>query len=589
MKEFFKYLLASILGVFISFFIMTVAGFILFSIMIASFSTQNVKEASANSVLEINLDYQIPERTEYTPFSNFSIIPVGIREQVGLNDILSSIRKARNDSNIKGIYLDLNNFEAGGISIIETIRRELADFKESGKFVIAYGNYIGQGAYLLGSVADKIFVSPEGDLDFRGLNLELTFLKNTLEKLDIEAQIFRHGTYKGAVEPLTNEKMSEPNREQLSSLLSSAYNHMINEIAQSRNLRKTQLDSIADYALIRTPEDALKYGLIDSIIYYDQIVDQLKTLSGINKNKNLNRITLEHYTQTGSSPGSSSQKIAVIYAIGEITRSDGDQNTIGIKNISAAIKRAREDEKIKAVVMRVNSPGGDALTSDLIWREVLITKEKKPFIVSMGDLAASGGYYIACGADKIFAEPATITGSIGVFGVYPNLEKFFRDKLGITFDRVQTGKYSDMGTVTRPLNNDEKRIVQEQIERIYRTFVTKVSKGRKMSFEDVDSVGQGRVWTGLQAKEVKLIDEIGGLEDAIKEAAKMAGIDKYRIVEYPGVKTIFETVFDDFLSDAQNSYLKWKLGDSYKYYRLIDNVRASSGIQAKLPYDISLR
>lgn len=589
MKEFFKYLLASILGVFISFFIIAVAVFIFLGLIIASFQSTDVKEASANSVMEITLDYQIPERTEYTPFSNFSVIPVGIRERVGLDDIISSIRKAKNDSNIRGIYLDLNNFVAGGISVVEAIRTELNNFKESGKFIIAYGNSISQSAYFLASVADKVFVSPEGDLDFRGLNLELTFLKNTLDKLDIEAQIFRHGTYKGAIEPLQNEKMSEPNREQLTSLLNSAYDHMIGEIALSRNLSPSSVDSIADFALVNTPEDALRFQLVDSVLYYDQVIEILKKHSGIKREKNLNRITLQSYTQVKSSSGPSSQRIAVIYAIGDITRADGDQNTIGIKNISNAIKRAREDDKVKAVVMRVNSPGGDALTSDLIWREVEITREKKPFVVSMGNVAASGGYYISCAADKIFAEPATITGSIGVFGVYPNLQKFFKDKLGITFDGVRTGKYSDMGTVTRPLSPEEKNMVQQQIERIYKTFVTKVSKGRELTFEQVDSVGQGRVWTGLQAKELKLVDEIGGLDDAINEAAKMAKLNNYRIVEYPGIKTIFETVFDDFLQDSQNTYLKWKLGESYRYYELIDKIKWESGIQAKLPYDVSLR
>lgn len=589
MKEFFKYLLASILGVFISFFLFAIAGFILFGIMIASFSTTTEKEASANSVLEIKLDYEVPERTQYIPFSNFPVIPVAIREQAGLNDILSSIKRAKNDQNIKGILLNLNSFSAGGISVIDAVRKEIADFKNSGKFVIAYGNYITQGAYFLASAADEIYVSPEGDIDFRGLSIELTFIKNTLSKLDIEAQIFRHGTYKGAVEPLQNEKMSEPNKEQLTSILNSAYEHIIEQIALSRKIDSARLDSLADFALIRNPDDAVKYGLIDSTLYHDELINLLKKKTGIKPDRDLKSISMSDYVKSGSQSGSSSKKIAVIYAVGEITSGDGDQNTIGIKNISAAIRRAREDDRVKAVVMRVNSPGGDALTSDLIWREVQITREKKPFVVSMGTTAASGGYYISCAANEIYAEPATITGSIGVFGVYPNLQKFFSEKLGITFDRVQTGKFSDMGTVTRALTADEKLMVQEQIERIYTTFVNRVSKGRELSFDQVDSIGQGRVWTGLQAKELKLVDEIGGLDDAIRAAARLAKVDDYRLVEYPGTKTILETMFEDFLSDGQNAIMKWKLGDAYRYYRIIDHVKKGSGIQAKLPYDINVR
>ena len=586
MKQFFKFMFASMLGMFLSLIIFFIGIFIIFTIIIASLQTTQVENVPSNSVLEMKLDYSVPERTHYVPFSGFPLSSLQIGKQLGLNDILENIRKAKNDDDIKGIYLNLNNFSAGSLPIIEAIRRELLDFKQSGKFVVAFGDQISQSAYYLASTADKIFVTPQGNLDFRGFSLDMMFFKNTLQKLGIEAQVIRHGTFKSAVEPFTNEKMSDPNREQYSALLNSDFNHFLHEIEQSRNVSFDRLKNISDSMLVRTPEDAVNYGLIDSTLYYDEFVDVIKNMAN-RTGKTLNKVDMDSYASIhhGSSSGSR-DRIAVIYALGEIMNSDGDPNTIGIKNITEAIKKAREDNHVKAIVMRVDSPGGDALTSDIIWREVEITKKVKPFVVSMGSVAASGGYYISCAADSIFAEPNTITGSIGVFGIIPNFKNFFNDKLGITFDGVQTGKFSDFPTVIRPMSTEEKNILQMEIDRIYKTFVSKVANGRNLRYTNVDSIAQGRVWTGMQAKEIGLVDNIGGLDYSIKAAAKMAKIQSYRVVEYPALKNIFRTIVEDFMTNSEDTYLKWKLGESYRIYQTVKRVEKISGIQARLPFEI---
>jgi protease-4 len=588
MKEFFKFVLASFVGTFIAFAFAGIVFFLMIIVFVSLVQFSKKDTVSSNTVLELKFDYMIPERTRENPLSNFDFQSIHFRNPLGLNGIISNIRKAKNDNNVEGIYLNLNNFDAGALATIETVRNELLDFKKSGKFIIAYGANIDQKAYYLASAADKIYLSPIGSLDFKGLAAEQTFFKNTLDKLDIEAQIFQHGKFKSATEPFRLDKMSDENRTQVSDLISSMFNYMIENISAARNLKSDNLKEIADGLLIRTAEDAVKYKLVDGLVYEDQVISELKHRTGVSYDRKLRTVSLQDYANVKVQGSSSKNRIAVIYANGEISGGSGDDDNIGLNNITDAIRAARLDDNVKAIVMRVNSPGGDALTSDLIWREVTLAKKSKPFIVSMGDVAASGGYYISCAADTIVAEPNTITGSIGVFGIIPNLQKFFSNKLGITFDRAKTGKYSDMMTATRPLTPEEKLVVQNDVDRIYKVFVTKASEGRHLKYEQVDEIGQGRIWTGLQAKKNGLVDVIGGIRKAIEIASRKAKLKNYVIVEYPRMKQLFESLFDDISTEAGDTYLRNKLGNDFKYYNYLKEIENIKGIQARLPFKLEV-
>ncbi|MGE5498878.1 MAG: signal peptide peptidase SppA [Syntrophothermus sp.] len=588
MKQFFKFMFASMLGTILVFVLAFFFFFAFVMLVIAGLETDKTETVRSNTVLEIKLDHPLPDRTLWEPFSAFRF-NFNINKQSGLNEVLENIRKGAGDENIKGIFLDLNNFSAGGIATVEAVRNELIKFRGSGKFIIAYGDVISQSAYYLASAADKIYMPPTGMLEFRGAGAELIFFKNTLDKLEIEPQIFQYGKYKSAIEPFRLDKMSPENREATTGLLKSINEHMIRGIASGRSLDENAVRNAAENYLIRFPEDAVRLGFIDSTVYYDQVLEKLKSMSGYTKDRNPRTVSIYDYTSVkGDHRNSSGQKIAVIYATGDIVNSKGDESQIGSDNITEAIRKCREDESIKAIVMRVNSPGGDALVSDLIWREVTLAKKKKPFVVSMGNYAASGGYYISCAADSIVAEPNTITGSIGVFGIIPNMQKFFKDKLGITFDRVTTGKYSDIGTVTRPLTADEKAIIQREIDRVYETFVKKCAEGRRKSFDEIHSIAQGRVWTGIQAKENGLVDRLGGLADAVRMAAKMAKLKDYRTVEYPGVKPLFEKIMHDFASEAEAKFIQYRLGENYKYFEKIEKLNSYNGIMARMPFELDI-
>ncbi len=585
MKEFFKFMFASMLGMFLMSIILFFFFIAFIFASVAIFETEKPGEAKPNSVLKIKLDYDVPERTVTNPFSESSFFKMDFSSPLGLNDILKNIRKAKNDDNIKGIYLDLDNFIGGGLATVESIRKGILDFKESGKFVIAYGANISQGAYYLGSVADKVFISPVGMFDFRGLSAEVMFLKGTLDKLEIEPQIFQYGKFKSAVEPLKLEKMSEENKKQTSELLFSVYDNFLLNIEKQRGISIEKLKQISDEFLARSAKDAKELGLIDSLIYPDEVAGFINQ----KVKSDFEEIELKDYKHVKGEYKSGRDKIAVIYAVGEIGTAEGDEETIGTENIIEAIKDAREDEKVKAIVMRVNSPGGDAITSDLIWREVQLTKKEKPFIISMGDVAASGGYYIACAADTIVAEANTITGSIGVFGVIPNFKGFFNEKLGITFDGVKTGKYSDFITVTRPLNNEEKKAVQGFIDDIYETFVNKVGEGRNKTFDQIHEIAQGRIWSGVQAKENGLIDLIGDLNFAINIAAEKANIKDYAITEYPKHKPFVEKFLDDISAEASTQLLKFKLGENYKFYEKVKNIDTHWGIKTRMFFDVEIK
>ena len=575
MRQFFKFIFASMLGFILSFFVLL----LLLIAVVAASSSDEETEVSKNSVLHINLNYAIKERSSKSPFEQFGLS----KKMLGLNDILANIKSAKTDDKIKGIYIDASSLSAG-FATVEEIRNALLDFKKSKKFIIAYSEVYSQGAYYLASVADKVYLNPEGLIDFRGFSSQVPFFKGALEKLEIEAQVIKVGTYKSAVEPFILDKMSDPNRKQVTSFLGSLYDHFLNGVSKSRKVSKDTLFNIANNALIRNANDAVKYKLADGLRYKDEVLDDLKSRTGVDKKKDLKSITIEEYTATAEDK-TSDNKIAVIYATGEITGGEGDEDTMGSEKISRAIRKVRFDDKIKAVVLRINSPGGSALASDVIWREVVLTKKVKPVIVSMGDVAASGGYYIACGADSIFAEPNTITGSIGVFGIIPNMKKFFNNKLGITFDGVKTGQFADLGTVNRPLTDFEKSLIQREVNNIYTGFTKKVAEGRKKTQTYVDSIGQGRVWSGTEALGIGLVDRLGNINDAIKSASKKAKLKDYKLVEYPSQKDLFSSLMDQSSKDVKLYFVKQELGSNYIYYEQLKAALKFSGIQTRLPFD----
>lgn len=589
MKEFFKFVFASMVGFVLSFVVLILLFVVMVTAIVSSAGKESKADVSANSVLHFLVEHPIIERTNKNPFDQVDLLSLDTRKQLGLNDILASIRKAKSDDHIKGIYLDLSTLQ-GGLATIEEIRNALLDFKKSGKFILAYSEVYSQSGYYLASVADKVYLNPEGVIDFRGFSSEIAFFKGTLDKLDIEAQVIKVGTFKSAVEPFILDKMSDPNRKQVTAFLGSMYDHFLQGISSARRIPKDSLQNLANNALVRNAGDAVKYKLADGLRYKDQVLAELKTRSGLEQDKKVRSVNLADYTPTAEEKNLSARdRVAIIYANGEIISGEGNDETIGSDRISRAIRTAREDKKVKAVVLRVNSPGGSALASDVIWREVVLTKKVKPIMVSMGDLAASGGYYIACAADSIFAQPNTITGSIGVFGIIPNMKNFFNNKLGITFDGVKTGRFADLGSVNRPLTEEERLIIQSEVNQIYSSFTRKVAEGRGRSQAYIDSIGQGRVWSGVEAKNNGLVDRLGNLDDAVRAAAAKAGLEEYRIVEYPSLKDPFQSLFDQSTDRIRAYFTQRELGESYTYYQQVKSALRSTGIQARLPYSISIR
>ena len=589
MKDFFKFVFASMVGFILSFFVVFILLIAIVASIVSSAGSEGKVSPISNSILHVSLDYPIKERTDKNPFAEFGLMGFDSKETLGLNEILENLEKAKKDEYIKGIFLDVSSL-AAGFATIEEVRNALIDFKKSGKFIIAYSEVYTQSAYYLASVADKVYMNPEGMIDFRGLSTELMFFKGSLEKLDIEAQIIKVGTYKSAVEPFILDKMSEPNRQQVNSFLGSMYDHFLTEISKSRKIPKSTLFTLADSAKVRNPKDALVYKMIDGLKYKDEVLDELKSKSGMEKKKELKSVTIEEYAPAPEENSSgSSDRIAIVYANGEIISGEGNDESIGSDRISRAIRKARLDTKVKAIVLRVNSPGGSALASDVIWREMVLAKKSKPVIVSMGDVAASGGYYIACAADSIFAQPNTITGSIGVFGIIPNMQKFFKNKLGITFDGVKTGKYADLGNVSRPLTDAEKMIFQQEVNKVYSTFTQKVADGRKKSKSYIDSIGQGRVWSGTEALQNGLVDKLGNINDAIASAAKKAKLKDFKIVSYPDQIDPIKSLFENSGDKIKSYFMKGELGNQYIYYEQMQSAINLSGVQARIPYNIEVK
>lgn len=592
MKQFFKFTLATITGIIIT----TILGLLFLAMVIGGIiaATEKTVVVEDQSMLVINLENQITDRAPNDPFSELNIPGLSASKKVGLDQILKSIEKAVDDDRIKCIYLNLSTV-GGGMAATEEIRNALLAFRDScDKPIYAYGDMFDQSAYYLATAADKVVLNPLGTIDFRGLGGEMSFYKNALEKLGVEMQVVRHGKFKAAVEPFTLDKMSDENREQTMVYLTSMWNQMLNGISESRGIPVEKLHALADDVLtFRKAEVALEAGLVDELKYKDEVLDDLREITGIEPKKGIPVVGVANYAKATVAKGKKStfsrNKIAVIYASGDIGMSMMGSEYIDGDDLSREIRKVRQDSTYKAIVLRVNSPGGSAYDSEVIWREVKLAADIKPVVVSMGNLAASGGYYIACAANKIIAQPNTITGSIGVFGLIPNTGELMNKKLGITTDVVTTNQHSDMISVTRRMTDFERNLMQEFVETTYDVFLQRVADGRKMTKEAVDEIGQGRVWTGENALGIGLVDELGGLNRAIEAAAEMADVDKYRTVDLPAQTDPFQELLKGSSDNIRARVLKSFMGESAQYYQAVQNAASWNGVYARLPYQIDIR
>lgn len=595
MKDFLKYTLATIVGItvvsMLSFFMMI--G-VMSAIMATSSKDTSIKD---NSLLILELDGNLVDRSTNNPFGDLDIPLFATTKSNGLDQIVSAIEKAKTEDKIKGIYIK-STAVGGGYAISGEIRRALADFRnESDKFVYAFSEIYSQNTYYLASVADKVFISPEGMLELSGLSAQASFYKNALDKLGLEMQIIRHGKFKAAVEPFILDHMSDENRKQTETYIGSMWNKIAGDIAQSRNIPIEKLNEICDLnTTYRTTDEYLTYGLVDSVVYEDQMLDILRELTNTKANKGINVHTvadMKNVKAPKKGKGLARDKIAVIYASGEILMESSssilpdEEGIVGAK-FAKEIRMARQDSSIKAIVLRINSPGGSALASELIWREVKLAADEKPLVVSMGNYAASGGYYIACAADTIVANPATITGSIGVFSMIPNAGELLEQKLGINSETVNTNKLSDMPSLTRRLTGTERNIMQNMVEKVYTTFVNRVAEGRNLSYQQVDEIGQGRVWSGTNAKEIGLVDVLGDLQDAIKIAEDLSGLDHYRIVSLPKQSDPIEEMLKSFSGQVKMSILKKELGAAADHYYALKQIQNTSGVLTRLPYGMNI-
>lgn len=586
MKDFIKFTFASVLGVVLAGIIFTILGIVTMVGMVASSDTETV--VKENSIFVLDLEGTLSERVQDNPFQTLMSEE---NQAYGLDDILASIQKAKDNEDIKGIYLQTAFLETSFASL-EEIRHALLDFKESGKFIVAYADQYTQDMYYLASVADKIIVNPQGSISWHGLASQPIFFKDLLKKVGVEMQIFKVGTYKSAVEPFIATEMSDANREQVTAFLSSIWGRLLEDVSASRNIPVETLNKYANEMMDLQPaETYLANGLADTLLYKDGVLDYLKEISGREADESLRTLSLEDMknVKRNTPLDKSGNIIAVYYAFGGIDDSTSPEEGINSEKVIKDLRKLREDETIKAVVLRVNSPGGSAYGSEQIWREVVLLKEKKPVIVSMGDYAASGGYYISCAADYIVADPTTLTGSIGIFGMFPNMEELLTDKLGLHFDMVKTNKFADMGTLARPFNSDERAAMQNYINNGYKLFVKRCADGRGMSVEAIEKIAEGRVWTGATAKELGLVDELGGLNKAIEIAAQKAEVEAYSLLTYPSK----ESFFSSLMNESKNNYIEGQLmetlGEAYPSIKFIQNVKDMDRIQARMPFDLRIQ
>jgi len=591
MKEFFKFMFASFIGTLLTLLVVSLIFFGMIAGIVVMADKEEVK-IDENTILLIKWETPIQDRGSENPFEGFDFMSMQSKKPMGLNDILKNIEKAANDPDIAGIFLDMETIPAGS-STTEEIRNKLLEFKESGKFILSYANNYDQKAYYLASLADEIYMNPDGFLLFKGIHIQLTFLKNLLDKLEIEMQIVRgpDNKYKSAVEPLMLDKVSEANREQLQTLIDSMWGKILIAISKSRGISVEDLNLAADNLDATDAEKALELKFIDGLLYKDEIIALLKEKTGTDADDDLESISFGKYdnVKPAKKQKISKKRIAVVYAQGDIVQGKGAENSIGSSTMSRALRKAREDDKVKAIVLRVNSPGGDALASEVIRREVELAGKEKPVVVSMGDLAASGGYWISTNADYIFAQNSTITGSIGVFGVIPNFKDLFNNKLGVNFNDIMTNKNSDFIDVMKPMSDFQHKKLDEFIIKIYDQFVNLVATTRKLDPDYVDGIAKGRVWSGTDALELGLIDEIGGLEDAIAFASEKAELgDDYRIREYPIRKPFFEQLIEELTGDAKARIIEDELGAFKTYYDQIQTLQKMKGVQARLPFFYSM-
>lgn len=584
MKDFIKYTFATLTGIILS-------GILLFFITIITIagilaSTETETTVKDNSVMFLDFNGELVERAEDNPFSQF------LGEEFntyGLDDILASIKKAKELNEIKGIYIQAS-FLNSSFASLEEIRNALLDFKKSGKFIVAYGNNYTQGLYYLTSVADKIMLNPQGAIEWKGIASQPMFYKDLLQKLGIEMQVFKVGTYKSAVEPFISTEMSSANREQVTAFIGSIWNQLLNDVSTSRAISADSLNLYADRMLMFHPaKESVECGLADTLVYKDGARNYLKQLLNLGEDDNVRTLEISDMINIKKNvpKDKSGNVIAVYYAYGEIDGMADDEGIIS-KKVIKDLRNLRADKSVKAVVMRVNSPGGSAFGSEQIWHEVSLLKEQKPVIVSMGDYAASGGYYISCAADSIVAQPTTLTGSIGIFGMLPNV-KGLTDKIGLSFDVVKTNKFSDLGALGRGMNDDEKSLVQMSVNNGYQLFLTRCASGRNMSIEEIEKIAEGRVWTGETAKRLGLVDELGGLDKAISIAANKVGIDNYTISTYPAKKDFFSSLLDKKTGNYIESRLKACFGDYYNGFSLIKNLEKTDFLQTRVPFDLNIK
>ena len=583
MLKFLKNIFSTLIGILLSFVVIVVT--LIGVLSVSSEYQKKEKKIDKNTILKIDLSTQVVERASSNPLSDLDLLNPEPKKQLELKTILDNIEKAKFDDNIIAIYIN-SPFVNAGLSQTEEIRNKLLEFKKTGKPIIAYSEVYSIKNYFLASVADKIYMNPLGVIDHKGLSATVMFFKGLLEKLNIDLQIFRLGKFKSAIEPFTLDKMSNENREQLKLMLNSINDNIMDSISSQRQIPFEVVKKHANQLTLNSAEICLEKGYVDHLIYEDQVED---SLIAIGTNEKLKTISLKGYSSVKSKDKDISRnKIAIVYATGEINSGKGDVASIGSKTTSAAIKKARKDKNVKAIILRVNSPGGSALASDVIWRETTLAQKEKPLVVSMGDYAASGGYYIACAADTIIANPTTLTGSIGVFGMIPNMQNFYKSNFGITVDTVKTNTYADMGT-SRKLSTFEKNKIQEGVKNVYSTFISRVSDGRDITTQEVDAIGQGRVWSGYDAKDIGLVDLYGGLETAIVIAAELAEVDDYRVISLPKIEDPFTKIMNDLTESKLVTFFEteFNLMDTKKIKKVKDLI-TSDKIQTRIPYLIEL-
>ena len=587
MKSFFKMVLATFVGVIlagiIGFFLLFIALGVMMSAALSSGSSETVM-VKPNTIYRIMLDRPITERSQ-SGISN-NLFSFSMETTIGLNDVLKTIDKASTDPNISLIFMDLSTLEIG-MAHIEEVRNALLTFKESGKPIIAYGDNLSQGAYYLATVADKIYLNPYGSASLTGLSAEVMFYKNLLEKLGIEMQVIRHGKFKSAVEPFMLDKMSNENREQYMTFINSIWGHWLNEICLARQFNVEKLNKLIDNLELESAQQALETGLVDELLYKDELLSRLMNLVNVSSENKLAMVDVEDYARAPKKKEKLSRdKIAVVYADGEITMGKGEDG-ITAWNMANTLRNIRNDKSIKAVVFRVNSPGGSAQASEIIARELALIKEQKPVVVSMGNYAASGGYWISVPATKILANPTTLTGSIGVFGVIPNVKKGMNNHLGITTDVAKSNESSDYPSIMRPLTSREQQAIQTGVELIYSQFIEKVAIGRQMEKQAVDDIGQGRVWSGVDALKLGLIDEFGGITEAIETAAYLAGLDNYRTVELPTIRSPFEQLLESLMKGEVS--IKAQMPEEIKTLEQFYKEVKEPGVYARMPFDVNVR